>query len=225
MRHDPLFPVPDDRFEQASAKPPRQRVGGRQILSDLTFLVLAAILGPVMVYLDATVLFDNMSEESLTEAFQALLVGGSALLFFAGAIKLPKARVYLTIAGLFLASMFVRENDVYLDQIRHGFWALPVVIMLGLAAFYGVRNRHRLKKPLYQHAATRQWAYLMVGLIIVLVFSRLFGSGDLWRAVMGESYQWQFKAALQEGIELMGYMILGYGALLSYLNRFGQPFR
>ena len=67
-------------------------------------------------------------------------------------------------------------------------------------------------------------------LLIVLIFSRIFGTGDLWRAILKENYIGHCITAIQEGLELLGYLIIFYGAILmskislnDTKNVFGSP--
>jgi hypothetical protein len=47
----------------------------------------------------------------------------------------------------------------------------------------------------------------------VLVFSRVFGTGSLWRAIMLDEYQNLYKSVIQEGLELFGYLLIAYGTV------------
>jgi hypothetical protein len=65
------------------------------------------------------------------------------------------------------------------------------------------------------YLGSKSWIYVTIGLLIVLVLSRLFGSGWLiWNAVMGEGYRAEYKAIIQEGLELFGYIFIFYGSWL-----------
>lgn len=193
-----------------------------RFLAEMLTLATISILVPSLVFLDASIFFDHMSEGTLTEWTQAVLILWAAALFFFGARAIPTAKGYLMSAATLCCCMFLRENDVYFDVIRHGFWAVPVAIVLCFGAAFAIRHRRTIKEPFLRHATTREGAYLMIGFIVVLIFSRVYGSGDLWRAIMGPNYAWQIKAALQEGIELMGYSLLTFGAVLSFRSGFGQ---
>ena len=48
---------------------------------------------------------------------------------------------------------------------------------------------------------------------MVLAFSRLFGRGSFWEAVMGDSYMRLVKNIAEEGTELMGYALLVIAAV------------
>jgi hypothetical protein len=199
-------------------RPPTLKEVGLDALS----LVLIAILVPMMVYLDTVVLFGGMTEFTLTEFTQAGLIGLTAVLFFAGARSHPDAAGYLMLVATFAAMMFVRENDVHLDHVWHGFWALPaLMVFLGGVAFAFLR-RDTIRPGLLQHAATREAGMFLAGLITLLFFSRIFGSGNIWRDVLGADYSDAFKATIQEGIELYGFALIAYAAWRSWQGGFGR---
>lgn len=189
---------------------------------EMLWLCLVALAVPGVVYLDAVVLFDNMSEQSVTEALQSVLLVLSASLFAMGARRQPHAAGYLGLMTTLFVIMLVRENDGHLDHIRQGFWIFPALAIAAYGAYWVWQRREALRTPFLNHSASGRGMFVFFGFVFLVIFSRAFGSGDLWRAIMQENYSWQFKAAVQEGLELMGYAIIAYGSIGSYLTRFGQ---
>lgn len=45
-----------------------------------------------------------------------------------------------------------------------------------------------------------------------MIFSRIFGSGTLWKDVMNDDYHHIYKTIIQEGLELFGYVFLFIGS-------------
>ncbi|MEO9572545.1 MAG: hypothetical protein ABJ263_18605 [Tateyamaria sp.] len=221
-RNQPLEPdahqMPDDAPLQTARSLPT--VG--RIATEFGCLVLLMILVPLIVLLDVKVLSGRVSETSLTELAQAGSILTTAILFFIGTRRFPEAVGYLMSVATLCAWMFIRENDAYFDAIRHGFWVVPNTILLGIGALFAYRHRDTLKNPFRQHAATREAVFMMVGFVIIVIFSRVFGSGELWRPIMGETYNPAFKAAVQESLELLGYALMVFGAVLSFRAGFGQ---
>jgi hypothetical protein len=195
------------------------------LLLELMILTLLVIVVPAFVYLDSGILFERMAEVSVTEFAQALLIALTSLLFFLGARRLPQAAAYLMSVATLTAAMLLRENDALFDRVWHGFWIWPVAALFCFGAFYALRRRGTFRQPFRDHLASREAAFLVIGFVILLFFSRIFGSGSLWREVMGADYDFRYKAALQEGIELLGYCLIAYGAVLSARAGFGQPSR
>lgn len=183
--------------------------------------VMIAVVGAVAV--DVALLGNRMTEVSLTELLQATLIAMSALIFAWHARQDAQARGYYAACATLFACMFVRENDAHLDMIWHGFWVVPGGAV-ALAGFTLVRaNRHTLRGPFVQQFTQRHTTFIFIGLLLLLVFSRLFGTGALWEAVMGAAYDGAFKTTVQEGLELLGYGFIGYGALLSVVWRRARP--
>ena len=65
---------------------------------------------------------------------------------------------------------------------------------------------------------SKHFVYISLGLILILIFSRTFGSGHLWEHVMGDDYTMVYKTVIQEGIELLGYIFVLYGSILVWVD-------
>ena len=48
----------------------------------------------------------------------------------------------------------------------------------------------------------------MSGLLVLVVFSRLFGYGPFWKAIMDDPSYRTVKTIVEEGVELMGYFLI-----------------
>ena len=118
--------------------------------------------------------------------------------------------------------MLIRELDSVLDNVWHGFWVYPVSVVLVVGAIAAYNNRATILRPMLQHYATRSGTMIYVGFFLLIVFSRLFRTGSLWEAVMGLSYDRKFKGVIQEGTELMSYMLITYGSCLAFFTTFGE---
>lgn len=189
----------------------------------LLTVLMAAVVG--VVWYDTAYLGNTMSERSLTEAMQSAMLLAVTLSFAFGAVRYVAARGYLVLATTFFAMLFIRENDAVLDQIVHGFWVVPALVIALVGAVLTHINRDTLTVPLVRHFEHRSATFVYIGLLVLVVFSRLFGTGALWVGVMGASYDPNLKAVVQEGLELLGYMILAYGACLSVIRGFEVPHR
>ena len=90
--------------------------------------------------IDYFFLENNLSERSLTELFQQLLLLACVVIFTWSAEKVEDSRtLYILIAGFF-ACMFLRELDYYFDMIVHGFWVYPTLLLAGLVISYAVKK-------------------------------------------------------------------------------------
>ncbi len=136
-----------------------------------------------------------------------------------GVLRDPQARGFMVLVAGLLSCMFIRELDYAFDQITHGFWFYPAMLMALGSILYAAINRDTISLPMVYFTGTRSYVFLAVGLLITLVFSRVFGSGNLvWKEALGSSYTAHFRSVIQEGLELFGYVFVFYGACLSRLH-------
>jgi hypothetical protein len=185
------------------------------------FLFLAALLTSIrlIITIDGEIILAGASENSVTEYTQEGLILLSAILFGIGAWRRPESRGFLVlVAGLF-GCMFVREFDNHLDRIAHGFWVYPAVLLAVTSIVYARLCGRTVLAPMAVYTQTRSYVYLSIGLLIVIVFSRIVGSNSLWRELMGDDYQWAYKTIIQEALELSGYVLIAYGSWLAYREK------
>lgn len=183
-----------------------------QVLAEFTVLFLAMAAVPFVVVSDRETFYYGSSDHSLTEWCQAVLLLFCATIFWRLAWKRAAQRGWLVlVAGLFSA-MLIRELDHYFDLVAHGFWIYPALGVTLLAVGMAVRNGSEIAPAMLDYARHHGHAYILSGLLVVLVFSRLFGSGSILNLLMAEEYQKHFKTALQEGLELLGYVLMAWGS-------------
>lgn len=68
-----------------------------------------------------------------------------------------------------------------------------------------------------------EFGILLCGFLTVFVFSRLFGCRILWESVMGDGYMRCVKNAVEEGVELLGYLFIGIASVEYYLFKKNEP--
>lgn len=180
----------------------------------LLMLAALVLLSVFIVMIDYGLLQPGKSEYSVTEITQEIFILISAILFGLSASHDKHSRgFFVLVMGLF-ATMLIRESDAFFDNIYHGFWVYPALAVSLATVFYARTCRGTVKHPMLKHMESREFVYINLGLIIILVFSRTFGSGTLWRDVMGADYSSVYKTVIQEGIELLGYTLVLYGSTL-----------
>ena len=183
----------------------------RRAFLDFVRLAGLMVLVTIIVSLDTMVLNQPVSEYSVTEITQAILILFCALAFAAGARGQPSSRGFLVLVAGFFGTMFIRECDAYLDKIQQGFWVIPATLLTALSITYAWRYKHTLLNSMAEFAESKHFAYISFGLVILFFFSRIFGSEYIWTSVMGDNYQNAVKETVQEGIELLGYTLIAYG--------------
>lgn len=186
---------------------------------NLIIQLFLMVLITLIIYLDAVILGHGASEFSFTQFTQEGLLFVSAVIFFALMKNEPESRGFLILCGGFLTVLLIREIDVLFDQIRHGLWVYPAIAVILVTLVYARKSSGTVSGPLVYYLQTYPFAYIIIGLMIVTVFSRIFGSGVIWKVVMANDYSYDFKSIVQEGVELLGYAFLFYGSVLLWIRR------
>lgn len=192
-------------------------------LSELFFLVLICILPPLSIFCDLVQLGGKLPESSVTETFQELLLLYAVVTLAISARKHPGSRGMLVLMSGLFACMFIRENDSVLDHVWHGFWFWPAMLVaIGTITYVCIRCRESVIGPVLDLYETKTFVYLALGMVVILVLSRLYGSGRfVWNSFITGYYSHGIKTAIQEGLELFGYLMLAHGSgqLAHRLNR------
>jgi len=177
-------------------------------------VLLAAV--PLVVYLDTSVIGDGMSEQSLTELLHNVCALIAAICFYHGARHHPDKRAFLVLAGTLFAVISIRELDFLFDYIVQGFWLYPALAVLALGVVLARRSPGTFIVPMLAYLTGREATFVYLGFALLIVFTRLFGTGDLWEGIMKDGYDPRVKAAIQEGLELLSYMLIAYGSVMSW---------
>jgi hypothetical protein len=181
------------------------------------FLLLTALTAavPLIVYMDSIILGNGVSEYSMTELMEDVLLLFSTTVFYVEAWGRPESRGFLVLVGGVFACMLIRELDFAFDVIHHGAWLCPALLTAAASVALAIACRKTVFAPMAAYADSKSSIYVSIGLLIVMVFSRLFGSGRLiWIDIMGTDYRGVYKTIIQEGLELFGYVFISYGACL-----------
>lgn len=201
--------------------PPSDRKNLRSIRAaagKFFLLTTFVLLAPLAVYLDTNVFGQGISEQSITEWTQEILLFSSALMFAFVAWRRPAGRGFSVLVAGFFGTMLIRELDSVFDSIAHGFWVYPASLWIITVIALAARYRHDLLATMAKAAESRSFVYIVLGLAIVLSFSRVFGTTALWLGVLGDGEAARTaKTAVQEGLELMGYLLIFTGSF-SYLK-------
>lgn len=194
-----------------------------QAVVEFLILVFFALLPLLGVYIDLVILGNDLGEVSVTEIAQETLLLASAIIFWYGALKKPTSRGFLVLVAGFFSCLFIREMDQFLDEIWHGFWFWPALFMalfsIGYTRFFAKNTSF---KSLIDFIKTKPYFLILIGMIVLIVLSRTFGSGNLlWHNLpLEEGASFLVKTAVQEGLELFGYAFIFYGALVFHYRDF-----
>ncbi|MDX1516823.1 MAG: hypothetical protein R3288_08290 [Woeseiaceae bacterium] len=154
------------------------------------------------------------SEYSPIEMIQPLMLAVCGLLMTWVARHAPAQRpLALPLGGLALAFM-IRELDYFLDlYVADNFWQLLIAVIAALVIVYSYRNRRRVSIALARLWPSPALALLFGGAVILFSFVRLVGHEPLWQAMLGDDYRRLVKLAVEEFIELIGYLLWLVGTI------------
>ncbi|MFS2221517.1 hypothetical protein [Pantoea sp. B65] len=173
----------------------------------LAFIAAAIFLGLMMglVYIDVNWMNNALHETSFTEGAQEVILGLIAGLFFIAAARHAESRSSLQLVGGFFACMLIREMDFLFDDIHHGAWLWFALALATVCLTYAVLHWQSSVSGLAHLLLHPAWNMMAAGLLIILVFSRLFGVEALWQHLLQEGYQRAVKNMAEESCELLGY--------------------
>lgn len=184
------------------------------------FLLLSAGAFAVVgvIYLDVAIFKNNVGEISATEILQEMALFAISALFFWQAKAHPALRGGMVLVGGFFGCMFIRELDALFDLIHYGAWVYFASLLAVLCVLWAAVTPKTSLRGLSTFLAHPACHYMVCGLVLILVFSRVFGMNILWKAVMREEYVRAVKNIVEEGTEFMGY-VLCLGATIAFIRR------
>lgn len=189
-----------------------KRIIYKSMLSALTIIALS-ILVNLSIRVDYVLLGSSLGETSVTETLQLIMLAVASWSFF----RISKQESHVSHAAILIAGFFavlmIREMDYWFDMIHHGSWVFPALALTALACAKAYQGG---KGTVNEMATILQSPYmkLLIGsVILLLVFSRLYGMGSFWQHVMGEHYVRDVKNISEEGMELLCYSLIALSAV------------
>lgn len=153
-------------------------------------------------------------ELSFTEILQEIILFVLFILYLVAGRRFPDVRPVTDVISLFFLASFIREFNFLID-----WWALLVFPVVLLAVWQLVRNSKYLKEATVRFFSQPASAWFMAGLLITFVFSRLMGRSSFWRLLYDENTYRLAKAAVEEGLELAGDVLMLISAVEFFLAR------
>lgn len=175
----------------------------------MEFLIYASVMTATffLLYIDVVWLKNYVEEISLTEISQEIILVCIIYNLLVCAYKHANTRYSsVLLAGLF-ACMLIRELDSFLDSIVHGFWVYPALIIAISAILYTFRHPTDTINQLINYSRNSTYGYMIVGLLMILLYSRLFGMKIIWQTLLDDGYNRIVKNVVEEGTELFGYSV------------------
>ncbi len=173
-------------------------------------------------------IWGKFGEDSATEWLQEIFLLMTAVLFAVLGYGTASIRGFAgMMSGIALMGL-IREYNNYLHTWFRGAWQLLALAVLIVTIAYVYKNRKTLSLPFRYYLQQPAFGITLSGFLVVMVFSRFFGSKSLWGNILGvadlvNEHRW-VKNAAEEGSELLGYCLLFIGALeyffFAYKNRY-----
>jgi hypothetical protein len=173
--------------------------------------------------------FDAFRENDLIETIQLGIVTltGTALLI--GGWRLQRWRQMLVMMAALVFVAAIRESDHTLDAILPLGWKGPALLVLAAGIFVVARDIHAFGRQIERFIPTAAFGMLWAAMIFVIGCAQLIGHGPLMQAIVGpENYSAALKRAMEESLELAGYLVLAIGCIetlftLRRLDRLSSP--
>jgi len=190
-------------------------------LKSLSCLTLLVMLIPVATVVDTQIIGHSITENSIIEVTQELLLALTLVLFIAISRMRRDLRAVTTIAASAFAFMLIRELDYFFDKIQHGFWVYPATLVAASLLYFTYAERSNLLQAWAKYSQTNAYHQISVGLVLVLAFSRVFGSAIIWDSILASHAGASsiVKNVIQEGLELLGYVLIACGAVDLFLQK------
>ena len=181
----------------------------------VTLYFLAASVIPFAALLVDTVYLQNsVGEESVVEYCQDIFLIILSVLFFRQAHRHKEARSGFLLMGFFFLTMLIRETDNIFDMlIYHGSWSLFAAPIATFAVVYALLNETGTLNALTDFTQSKEFYSFIIGLLLVLVISRLIGMSWLWRSIFYYAYPRIVKNIAEEYTELLGYSIMCFSCI------------
>ena len=154
------------------------------------------------------------SEYSPVEIIQLLILGVCAALMGWVAMNCPSQRpLAIGFGGLALVFL-IRELDFFLDRyLIENLWPVLIAVAAAFLIVYTHRHRRRLTIALARIWPSPGLALLFAGAAILFAFVHLVGNELLWQSILGDAYEPTVTTAVEEFVELIGYMLWLIGTI------------
>ncbi|MDJ0759805.1 MAG: hypothetical protein QNJ19_10420 [Woeseiaceae bacterium] len=192
----------------------------------LYFFLVVAVLGVltrlevnypgflnIQVFLNPT---DSLgtSEYSPIELMQPVMLLACCALMLWVALYCPAQRtIAVGLGGLSLAFM-VRELDFFFNRlIVENLWQVIIGIAGALVIVYLYRHNKRLRIAVARTWPSPGFVLLFAGGCVLAGAVHLVGHEPLWQSIAGDAYQRAIKLAVEEFVELLGYLFWLIGTI------------
>ena len=154
------------------------------------------------------------SEFSMVEIIQLMLLLTCGLLMGWVARSSHTQRPLAILFGGLALVFLIRELHYFFDQyIIDNLWQVLAGISGALLIAYSYRHMKRLNIALARIWPSPGLTLIFAGAVILFAYSTLVGNEPLWQAMLGDAYARIIKLAVEEFIELIGYLLWLIGTI------------
>jgi hypothetical protein len=154
------------------------------------------------------------SEFSAVEIIQLLILLTCGLLMGWVARHSHTQRPLAFLFGGLALVFMIRELHYFFDQyLIDNLWQVLAGIFGALLIAYCFRHLKRLKIALARIWPSPGLTLIFAGAVILFAYSILVGHEPLWQAMLGDAYARIIKIAVEEFIELIGYLLWLIGTI------------
>jgi hypothetical protein len=147
-------------------------------------------------------------EISRTELLQEAILFGLFVFYLALGYRYQPVQPVSNLVALFLLIGFIREFNFLMS-----WWFWPALLVLSTGFWLAWRDFKKLKSATQEFFAQPASAWFFSGFLITYVFSRLMGRSRFWLELYDENNYRLAKAATEEGLELLGDLLLLISAI------------
>ena len=202
---------------QVSISDKSKKILYRSSLNALMILAIGLLVN-LAIRVDFSILKHGLGETSITEALQSLMLIISASSFFLVLRERKELSHAATLIFGFLIVLTIREMDAWFDMIFHGAWVFPALLVTVSSCAYGFKGHKNTINQMATILDVRHMNTLIGGVVLLIVFSRLYGMGSFWHSVMHENYIREVKNVSEEAMELLCYCLIALGAVKTRLT-------
>ena len=182
-------------------------------------LFYVATITAVCLIVNLSIRFDyyilhGIPEISLTETLQSIALAFIITCFYK-ATKAQNIKAGSILVLGFFSVLLVREFDFWFDKIAHGFWFYPAMLITFLALFTFFKRGKNSFKEFVTLLTLPGMNRVIIGVVLLVIFSRIFGTGSFWRDVVSND-AFLVKTIIQEGLELLCYCLVSIGSFETY---------
>ena len=176
-------------------------------------VLAAALVGTYFITL-ADVSDGDYQTSNLTELPQEIMLAVASVGLLVASRAAGVGQGLMHASGVFGLICLVREYDNDLAFIAgNDTWLVPAGLLGVYLAYYTWRRYRAIVSDVEALADTYGFAVWSTGWVLLMVFSRLWGRNDIWRAIMREDFDRTVSRVSEEGLELMSYAVILYGTI------------